>query len=51
MWCAVVRTVHGCGCCVQYLDKLSRSELGNMQPLRASFTRSGLTLATVSVGA
>jgi hypothetical protein len=25
--------------------------LGNMQPLRASFTRSGLTRATVSVGA
>ena len=39
VWCAAVRTVHGCGVCVQYLGKLSRATLGQLQPWQASFTR------------
>jgi hypothetical protein len=50
LWCAAVRTVHGCSCYVQF-DKLSRTALDNMPPLRASVTRSGPTRATVSVDA
>ena len=51
MLCAAVRTVHGCGVCVQYLGKLSRTTLGQQQPLQASFTQSGSNLETESVGA
>ena len=48
---AAVRTVQGCGERVQYLEKLSRTALEDMQPVRASFTRSGPNRETVSVGA
>ena len=51
VWCAAVRTVHGCGVCVQYLSKLSRAALGQQQPWQASFTQSGSNLETESVGA
>ena len=50
MWCAAVRTVQGCGERVQYLEKLSRTAPDDMQPVRASFTRSGPNRETVSVG-
>jgi len=49
VWCATVRTVHGCGVCVQYLSKLSRAALGQQQPLQAIFTRSGSNRETESV--
>ena len=48
---AAVRTVHGCGVCVQYLSKLSRAALGHQQPGQASFTQSGSNCKTASVGA
>ncbi len=50
VWCAAVRTVHGCRRCVQF-DKLRRTALDDMQPLRARFTRSGSDRETTSVGA
>ena len=48
---AAVRTVHGCGVCVQYLSKLSRAALGHQQPGQASFAQSGSNCKTASVGA
>ena len=51
MLCAAVRTVHECGLYVQYLGKLSRATLGQLQPWQASFTRSGSNRETASVGA
>jgi len=48
---AAVRTVHGCGVCVQFLSKLSRAALGQYQPWQASFTQSGSNCETTSVGA
>ena len=51
MLCAAVRTVHGCGLCVQYLSKLSRAALGHQQPGQVSFTQSGSNCETASVGA
>jgi hypothetical protein len=52
MLCAAVRTVHGCGMYVRSRCKLSHTVLcKKLQPLRTSFTQSGPTLATVSVGA
>ena len=50
MLCTAVRTVHGCGVCVQYLSKLSRTALGHQQPGQASFTQSGSNRETESVG-
>jgi hypothetical protein len=51
MLCATVRTVHGCGVCVQYLSKLSRVTLGQLQSWQAIFTQSGSNRETASVGA
>ena len=48
---AAVRTVHGCGVCVQYLGKLSRATLGHQQTGQASFSQSGSNCKTASVGA
>ena len=48
---AAVRTVHGCGVCVQYLSKLSRTALGHQQPGQASLAQSGSNCETASVGA